>query len=268
MEQTSSFVQHKPFQLCLLRKEFQLDKLLQNDGEEDAGTERRRKNSGKIEIYSDELVFTCSDKFTIRNMSGCIQKSGDTHSYGNQDEINLENRRSVEFSCAAARCIPWRVDGHSNGETCRNTKNQEMWTFPNQKPGVKKRQWRETHGLETATVKPNASSESDHSENLKAERTEWPHVSRYSSSHGSSHLDRQEIYGPEVDDLVDDLDLNMANLEHISEFTIRVEQLFNETGKLTSEQTEVTGVNTIDLQRTYVDVHKLIAQQSFSGHQR
>ena len=104
--------------------------------------------------------------------------------------------------------------------------------------------------------------------NLKAERTEWPRVSRYSSSHGSSHLDRQEIYGPEADDLVDDLDLNMAILEHISELTVRVEQLFNETGKLTSEQTEVTGVNTINLQRTYVDVHKLLAQQSLSDHQR
>ena len=41
-----------------------------------------RKKCGKIEIYSDELVFTCSDKFLIRKKSDCIQKSGDTHSYG------------------------------------------------------------------------------------------------------------------------------------------------------------------------------------------
>ena len=39
------------FQLCFRRQEFQLDKLAKNDGEEDAGTEGRRKNCGKIDIY-------------------------------------------------------------------------------------------------------------------------------------------------------------------------------------------------------------------------
>ena len=43
---------------------------------------RRRNKCGKIEIYSDELVFSCSDKFLIRDKSDCIQESGDTHSYG------------------------------------------------------------------------------------------------------------------------------------------------------------------------------------------
>ena len=48
-------------------------------------TKHRRKKCGKIEsktIYSDEPVFSCSDKFLIREKSDCIQKSGDTHSYG------------------------------------------------------------------------------------------------------------------------------------------------------------------------------------------
>ena len=45
-EQSSSFVQHQSFQLHLLRSEFQLDELLQNDGEEGAGTGGRRKNCG------------------------------------------------------------------------------------------------------------------------------------------------------------------------------------------------------------------------------
>ena len=57
-------------------------KLLQNDGEEDAGKEGRRKNCGKIEIYSDEPVFPCSGKFLIRKKSDCIQKSGFSHRYG------------------------------------------------------------------------------------------------------------------------------------------------------------------------------------------
>ena len=51
-------------------------------GEKDAGTKMRRKKCDKIEIYSEELVFSCSDKFVIREKSDCIQKSGDTHGYG------------------------------------------------------------------------------------------------------------------------------------------------------------------------------------------
>ena len=51
MEQSSSFAQHQSFQLYLLRWEFQLDKLPQHDGE-------KEKKCGKIEIYSDEPVFS------------------------------------------------------------------------------------------------------------------------------------------------------------------------------------------------------------------
>ena len=43
MEQSSSFVQHQPFQLFLLRSEFQLDQLPENDGENDAGTKKEKK---------------------------------------------------------------------------------------------------------------------------------------------------------------------------------------------------------------------------------
>ena len=59
----------------------------------------------------------------------CIWKPRDTHSYREtwkQDEKKFEIRRSVEFSSEAARCIPWRVDGQSNGETCRN-KRRIRW---------------------------------------------------------------------------------------------------------------------------------------------
>ena len=53
-------------------------------------------------IYSDELVFSCSDKFLILEKSHCIQKSGDTHSHNEtrkRDEKKFKIRRSVEFSC-------------------------------------------------------------------------------------------------------------------------------------------------------------------------
>ena len=102
MEQSSSIVQHQPFQICLLRLEFQLDKLPQNDGEEDAGTEGRRNNCGKIEIYSDELVFTCSDKFLIRIKSDCTQKSRDTHCYGKPESRMRRNSKSDAASSSQA----------------------------------------------------------------------------------------------------------------------------------------------------------------------
>ena len=176
MEQSSSVVQHQPFQLYLLRWEFQLDKLLQNDGKEDAGTEGRRNNCGETEIYSDEVVFTCSDKFLIRKKSDCIQKSGDTHSYGEtwkQDEKKFKIRRSVEFSSAAARCILWRVDGHSNGETCRNKSGVRcgpfrIWTWSLHEEEVTER----SVAYKTAKGKPYASGKSDcQGGPPKAERT-------------------------------------------------------------------------------------------------
>ena len=55
---------------------------------------------GKIEIYSDEPVFPCSDKFLIREKSDCIPNSGDTHSYGEslkagREEIQNPTQRRV-----------------------------------------------------------------------------------------------------------------------------------------------------------------------------
>ena len=112
----------------------------QNDGEKDAGTRGWSQRCGKTEIYSDELVFSCSEKFLIREKSDCMLKSGDTHSFGEswkQGKKKFEIRRNVEFSSEAARCTPWRVDGHSNGETCRNQRGvrgedlseSETWSF-------------------------------------------------------------------------------------------------------------------------------------------
>ena len=79
MEQSSSFVQHQPFQLSQLRSEFQLDLLPQNDGEEDARTKRRRQDCGKIKADGDELVVNRLDKFLIREPSGCEKLGDPTH---------------------------------------------------------------------------------------------------------------------------------------------------------------------------------------------
>ena len=57
--------------------------------------QKGRKKCGRIEIYSDEPVFSCPDKFLVREKSDCIQRSGDTHSYGEtwkRDEKTFKRR--------------------------------------------------------------------------------------------------------------------------------------------------------------------------------
>ena len=89
------------------------------------------------------------------------------------------------------------------------------------------------------------------------------------------------IYVREHDDPMDDLDVNMAiwsmflnttlraavhlgqdyeaNLRYVkNNFWTSVGQLSNETGKMISEQKEITGVSTFKFKKCFVDVDKLI----------
>ena len=123
----------------------------------------------------------------------------------------------------------------------------------------------------TAKGKPNASSKSHQPGSPKAERIEWSH-NLHMSPATVHHIEAvfsivRNIYGREHDDLMDDLDVNMAtwgiflnttlqaavHIGHDYEANFRyvkkhlwnsVIQLFNETGKLIREQKEITGVNT------------------------
>ena len=45
-----------------------------------------------------------------------------------------------------------------------------------------------------------------------------------------------------------------------------MEQLFNETGRLIRDQTEITGVTTIDFKELTLEIDKLSVQQSLSDH--
>ena len=77
----------------------------------------------------------------------------------------MERRRSVEFSSAAARCIPWRVDGRQQrGNLSKQKKSQGMWIFPNLKPGafMRKKLTGRPVAYKTAMEKTVASSKSDH----------------------------------------------------------------------------------------------------------
>ena len=57
------FVEHEAVQLSVLRSEFQLDQLYQNDGEKDARTGRRRQDRGNVKADDDEPGFHCLGKF-------------------------------------------------------------------------------------------------------------------------------------------------------------------------------------------------------------
>ena len=147
-------------------------------------------------IYSIELVFSCSDKFLIREKSDCIQKSGDTHSNGEtwkQGEKKFEIRRSVEFSNATGSCIPWRVNGHSHRETSRYRRVirgcgpfpklgvMKMW----QGTDCSKNIYRETPCIQSMRLPGRSKSWKDRMV------TQSTRVSTHNSSYGSRILDRQ-----------------------------------------------------------------------------
>ena len=192
MEQSSSFVRRRAFQLYLLRYEFHLDKLLQNDGEKDARAKRRRKKCGKIDIYSDEFVFSCSDKF-FSEKSDCIQMSRDPHSNGEtwkQEEKKFEIRAAsrsharLEDAYLGGLMDPATEEPVATKEESEDVDLSESETGSDEdvtwKPVAKK----------TATGKPYASSKSDCQGGPKAQKTEWSHNPHVSPATIHRHCDR------------------------------------------------------------------------------
>ena len=173
MEQSPAFVQHQPFQLHLLRLEFQLDKLLQNDGEEDAGAKMRSKNCGKIKIYSDEPVFTCSDKVLIRKSPIASNSPGKLIASGKPESRVRRNSKSDAASGSQVRLQDAYFGGlmdTATGKLVATKEGQEMWTW-SQEEAVTER----PIAHETATGKHCASSKPDCQGGPKAEIKEWPH---------------------------------------------------------------------------------------------
>ena len=108
MEQSYLPVKNQPLQLQLLCSEFQFDQLHEHSGEEDARTERRRQDCGKIKANRDELGRNCLDKFFIRAQSDCVGKPGDTRSIyreaWREGKKQFKTRCNVEFSRMAKGC--------------------------------------------------------------------------------------------------------------------------------------------------------------------
>ena len=126
----------------------------------------------------------------------------------------------------------------------------------------------ETHCLQNSYYETSSIQQSrslGKSQSWKIECPQFTHVSSHSSSHGSSLLDRQQhlrtrtrYVNPVVwsiflnttlqaaGQLGQDCEVNSRFVKN--HFWNSVEQLFNETGKLISEQKEITCVTTIDFQ--------------------
>ena len=223
---------------------------------------------------------------------------GDNHSYGEtwkQDEKKFEIGRSVEFSSATGRCIPWRVDGHSHGETCRYQRGVRecgpfrIWNW-------QEKMWQRNQLLtKQLRKKPYASSKSDCQGGPKAEKIEWSHnlhVSPATIHHTEAVFSTvRGSTDEEHDDLMNDLDVNMAiwctflnatlraavhlgqdheaNLRYVkNNFRNSVGQLFNETGE-TDQWTERDHwcKHNYRFQRCH-GCRKLFVQPSLSNHPR
>ena len=113
-----------------------------------------------------------------------------------QDEGKLRIR-SVEFSSATERCIPWRGNGHSHGETCRYKIGIRDVDLSGSETGRKEDVTGKPVAYKTAAGKPYALSESACQGGPKAEKIEWSHnlqVSPATIHHTeSSILDRQGV---------------------------------------------------------------------------
>ena len=150
-----------------------------------------------------------------------------------------------------------------------------MWIFPNLKTGSVEDVTGKPIAYKSAVVKPYAPNRSACQGGPKSEKTEWSHNQRVSPA-TVHHMEAafsivRVIYGREHDDPMNDLDVNMAlwimylntalraavhlgqdhdaNLHYVKNHPWNsVGQVVNETGKLISEQKEITGVSTTDFQ--------------------
>ena len=102
-----------------------IDKVPQNDGEKYAGTKGRRMKCGEIEIYSDELVFPCFDKFLIRERSDCIQRSDCTHSYRDPWREGKKKSKSDAASISQVRLQDAYLGGLMDTATGRPVATRE-----------------------------------------------------------------------------------------------------------------------------------------------
>ena len=183
------------------------------------------------------------------------------------------------------------------GNLSPSKRNQGLWTFSESETWSLQEEpvLGRPISCKKGTGESNASRKSDHPGSPKAEGKQWshnPHVSPATVHHTEAVFSIvKEIYGREHDDPMDDLDVNMAvwgiflnatlraavhlgqdyeaNLRYVkSHLWSSVGLLFRKTGKLISEQKEITGIKDYRFPRSHVDADQLIMWKGSSDHQR
>ena len=125
----------------------------------------RRKNFGKIEIHSDEPVFTCSGKFLIRKSPIASKSSGILRVSGKPDARERRNSKPDAASSSQGRLKVAYFSGLMDTATGKLVATkEESWDVDlsesetwSQEEAVTER----PVACKTATGKPNASSKSD-----------------------------------------------------------------------------------------------------------
>ena len=174
---------------------------------------------------------------------------------------NPTQRRVLNHDCKMHTLAGWWTQ--PRGSLSLQKRNQEMWTFPNLKLGVKK-MWQGDRLLAKQLlgnpVHPANQTAREVQKLKRKKRSHNLHVSPATVHHTEAVFSIvRKIYGREHDDPLDDLDVNMAILGIFLNATLRAEvhlgqdyeansrfvkdhiwesvgQLFNEAGKLISEQ--------------------------------
>ena len=159
----------------LLRSEFQLDQLHQNDGEKDARTERRQQDRGKVKAHGNEPGRLCLDKFFSCEQSDFVEKPGvlkasyrtDWSSSRKPDARN-SNRDGVSSSEG------WQKDALLDGCTGKpvaTEENQEQLNYPEEFVGTGKLV---APGHQGYPGTPGTPRNSGHSED-ESNDEDWPH---------------------------------------------------------------------------------------------
>ena len=132
-------------------------------------------------IYSDELVFNCSDKFLICNKSECIQTSGTLTATEKLESRMRRNSKSDAASSSQVRLqdayLGWLMDKAAGKVVATEEESgdvdlseSETWNFQEDATAAK------PIACKIVVAKPCASSKSDCQESPKAERKVWPHL--------------------------------------------------------------------------------------------
>ena len=244
-------------------QEFQLGQLHRKDGEEGAGTKRRKQDCGEIQANGDEPDQFCCYKFFICEQSDCVEKPGDTQKL-QVDRLDYQGglmQAQIKFPSPTQRRV--LKDGKEMLNCSSAQGNLRQWTRI-------RSLWIDGKNLLSAQCnlwQLNTKDVEEISKFLKHQKIQNPKV-EFGHIISVCHQTRKSSRRKPTDNLKC-LDVNIAvwgifvsvtlqaavhlgrdysvNLRSVKNQSSKsVDQLFRTTEKLIQEQTESTGLSTIN----------------------